>query len=87
MDNKELILKRLLEDKHITIEEMFILNQTQIVTNEKVIIKEFKPYDTTPKPLPWITPKINEPNPYWYNTITCNVNSLKNTLPSDYKMD
>ena len=67
MSNKELILKRLLENKHITIEEMFILNETQIFTNEKIIIKEFKPYDTTPIPLPWVTP-----NPYWYNTITCN---------------
>ncbi len=83
MNNKEIILKRLLEDKHITIEEMFILNETKMVIDEKIIIKEFsKPFDTTPIPLPWITP-----NPYWYNTITCDTNILKNTLPSDYKMD
>ena len=80
MNNKELILKRLLEDKHITIEEMFILNEKE---NNTVVIKDLNKYfDVTPIPLPWITP-----NPYWYNTVTCNTNLLKNTLPSDYKMD
>ena len=83
MNNKELILKRLLEDKHITIEEMFILNETKMVIDEKIIIKEFsKPFDTTPIPLPWVTP-----SPYCHSTITCDTNLLTNTLPSDYKMD
>lgn len=85
MNDKELILKRLLEQGHITIEEMFILNELKIVTNERVVIKEIKPYDTSPIPLPWIRP--NEPNPYWYNTITCDTNLLRSKLPSDYKMD
>lgn len=77
MNNKELILKRLLEDKHITIEEMFILNEKE---NNTVVIKDL--FNTTPIPLPWLTP-----NPFWYNTVTCNTNLLNNTLPSDYKMD
>ena len=29
MNNKELILKRLLEEKHITIDELFILNEKE----------------------------------------------------------
>ena len=58
MNNKELILKRLLEANHITLEELFILNEVQIVPNEKVIIKEIRPYDTTPIPLPWIVPPL-----------------------------
>lgn len=77
MNNKELILKRLLEDKHITIEEMFILNEKE---NNTVVIKDL--FNITPIPLPWLTP-----NPFWYNTVTCNTNLLINTLPSDYKMD
>lgn len=41
MSNKELILKRLLEEKHITIEEMFILNEKE---NNTVVIKDLNPY-------------------------------------------
>ena len=37
MNNKEIILKRLLEDKHITIEEMFILNEKENIMNEKYL--------------------------------------------------
>ena len=61
MNNKELILKRLLEEKHISIDEMFILNEVQITSKEKVIIKEISPYDTTPIPLPWTVPAPLDP--------------------------
>jgi len=40
MNNKELILKRLLEANHITLEELFILSEKE---NNTVIIKDFNP--------------------------------------------
>ena len=40
MNNKELILKRLLEEKHITIDELFILNNTK----EHIDFFRQKPY-------------------------------------------
>lgn len=78
MSNKELILKRLLEEKHITIEEMFILNEKE---NNTVVIKDFTPtklFDWTWRP---------EYAPYYLsypNTIFGNSNTV---IPSDYKMD
>jgi len=74
VNNKELILKRLLEANHITLEELFILNEVQIVSNEKVIIKEIRPYDTTPIPLPWTVPAPLDPY-YYHKTITCKTTS------------
>lgn len=79
MNNKEIILKRLLEDKHITIEEMFILNKKETLSPTTVVIKDFNPYPIWQEP--------HTLNPFWYNTVTCNTNLLINTLPSDYKMD
>lgn len=71
MNNKELILKRLLEANHITLEELFILNEVQIASNEKVIIKEIRPYDTNLILLPWTVPAPLDP----YKTITCKTTS------------
>lgn len=81
MDNKELILKRLLEEKHITIEEMFILNQKETLLPTTVVIKDLNPYPVWQQP--------HTLNPFCYTTGTSNINplELKNTLPSDYKMD
>lgn len=75
MSNKELILKRLLEEKHITIEEMFILNEKE---NNAVVIKDLNPY-----------PVWQQPHHFYYNTCTSNKNPMesKNIIPSDYKMD
>ena len=81
MNNKELILKRLLEDKHITIEEMFILNQKEDLLPTTVVIKDLNPYPV------WQQPHTLKP--FWCATGTDNITptELKNKLPSDYKMD
>jgi hypothetical protein len=81
MNNKELILKRLLEEKHISIDEMFILNEKEISQPTTVVIKDLNPYPIWQQP--------HTLNPFWYSTGTSNINptELKSTLPSDYKMD
>jgi len=74
MNNKELILKRLLEDKHITIEEMFILNEKE---NNTVVIKDFTPIKITHIGYPDWTWRP-EYAPYYLNTSYCtsvNLNS------------
>lgn len=81
MNNKELILKRLLEDKHITIEEMFILNQKETSLPTTVVIKDLNPYPV------WQEPYTLNPFYYTINTGNINPTELKSTLPSDYKMD
>jgi hypothetical protein len=43
MNNKELILKRLLEEKHISIDEMFILNEKENLLPTTVVIKDLNP--------------------------------------------
>ena len=83
MSNKELILKRLLENKHITIEEMFILNEKE---NKTVVIKDFTPIKITDIGYPDWTWRP-EYAPYYLsypNTIFGNSNTV---IPSDYKMD
>ena len=75
MSNKELILKRLLEEKHITIEEMFILNEKE---NNTVVIKDLNPYPV------WQQPHIL--NPVYYPIGTIYINPT-DKLPSDYKID
>ncbi len=75
MNNKESILKRLLEEKHITIEEMFILNESKVINTINMEVFS-KPYETH---LPYITQ-----NPYW---IICNYSLSKDNTHSDYKMD
>jgi len=74
MNNKELILKRLLEDKHITIEEMFILNEKE---NNTVVIKDFTPTKITHIGYPdWTWRPEYVPN--YLNTLYCtsvNLNS------------
>ena len=52
----------------------------KFVLQVTVVIKDL--FNTTPIPLPWVTP-----SPYCHSTITCDTNLLTNTLPSDYKMD
>jgi len=48
MDNKEIILKRLLENNHITMEEFIILyNEEQ---NNHIIPKDYNPYPTWQEP-------------------------------------
>jgi len=74
MSNKELILKRLLEEKHITIEEMFILNEKE---NNTVVIKDFTPIKITHIEYPDWTWRP-EYAPYYLNTPYCtsvNLNS------------
>ena len=85
MNNKELILKRLLEDKHITIEEMFILNQKETLLPATVVIRDLNP----------IPIQINNPDwtwrpehaPYYLQYPTCNSKQSSINQPSDYKMD
>lgn len=77
MSNKELILKRLLEDKHITIDEMFILNGKEIPLPTTVIIKDFTPIKITHIEYPDWTWRP-EYAPYYLNTPYCtsvNLNS------------
>ena len=84
MSNKELILKRLLEGKHISVEELFILNKNEFITKENTIgIKNLNPYPR------WQRPHIFYPFLHTINTNTNNINSteLIKELPSDYKMD
>lgn len=78
MNNKELILKRLLEEKHITIDELFILNEKENLLPTTVIIKDLNPY-----------PVWQQPHTFWYSTSITNIkpSELENNLPSDYKMD
>ena len=74
MSNKELILKRLLEEKHITIDEMFILNEKE---NNTVVIKDFTPIKITHIEYPDWTWRP-EYAPYYLNTPYCtsvNLNS------------
>lgn len=66
METKEEILKRLLKNNYITIDELFILNDTK----EKVIIKN---YNETPISSPRTS---NGTNPYWYD-ITSSLITLK----------
>ena len=76
MSNKELILKRLLEDKHITIEEMFILNEKE--TNvPTVIIKDLTPNKITHIGYPDWTWRPGYA-PYYTNTPSCNSINLNN---------
>jgi hypothetical protein len=81
MSNKELILKRLLEEKHISIDEMFILNEKEISQPTTVVIKDLNPYPIWQQP--------HTLNPFWYSTGTSHIKptELKSTSPSDYKMD
>lgn len=71
MNNKQEILKRLLKDNHITIDELFILNQEKILLNTLPILE---------KPIPF--KEVFNPN--WQRShweVTCT------NLPSDYIMD
>ncbi len=89
MNNKELILKRLLEEKHITIDELFILNEKENLLPTTVIIKDLNPYPVWQQPYTL--------NPFYYTISTASINpkirhhkfpsELENNLPSDYKMD
>ena len=81
MSNKELILKRLLEEKHISIDEMFILNEKEISQPTTVIIKDLNPYPI------WQQPYTLNPFYYTINTTNIKPSELENNLPSDYKMD
>lgn len=71
MSNKELILKRLLEDKHITIDEMFILNGKEIPLPTTVIIKDLTPNRVTQIGYPDWTWRP-EYAPYYINAPFCN---------------
>jgi hypothetical protein len=81
MNNKELILKRLLEEKHISIDEMFILNEKEISQPTTVVIKDLNPYPI------WQQPHTLNPFYYTINTGNINPTELKSTLPPDYKMN
>ena len=60
MTKKEEILKRLLESEVITIEELFVLNDSQTIINPIPYVQPyFQPY----------TIPINPTSPYWY--VTC----------------
>lgn len=61
MDNKESILKRLLEANHITIEELFILTKVQ-----PSCIREIKPHNNLLNGV-----IFNVPDPEWRYNITC----------------
>ena len=78
MNSKELVLKRLLEEKHISVEEMFLLNKKEGLLPTTVIIKDSNscPFWKQPCSL----------NPYWYSININNV-EVENILHSDYKMD
>ena len=81
MNNKELILKRLLGEKHITIDELFILNEKENLLPTTVIIKDLNPYPV------WQQPYTLNPFYYTINTTNIKPSELENNLPSDYKMD
>lgn len=81
MENKEKILKRLLEEKQITIDEMFILNQKENSLPTTIVIKDLNPYSI------WQEPYTLNPFYYTINTGNINPTELKSTLPSDYKMN
>ncbi len=71
MNNKEIILKRLLEEKHITLEEMFLLNK-----NESILpINSLFYYP--------IWQEIYTLDPCY----TSNCTEMNNDVPLDYKMD
>jgi hypothetical protein len=71
MNNKEIILKRLLEEKHITIEEMFLLNKTKTTLPINSLL--YYP----------ILQKSYTLDPYY----TSNCTEMNNNVPLDYKMD
>jgi len=82
MSNKELILKRLLKDKYISVEELFILYENEFITKENTIdIKNLNPYPR------WQRPHIFYPFLHTTNTNNINSTELIKELSSDYKMD
>jgi len=71
MNNKEIILKRLLEEKYITIEEMFLLNKNEATLPINSLL--YYPIWQEPYTL----------DPYY----TSNCIEINNNVPLDYKMD
>ena len=72
MNNKELILKRLLEANHITLEELFILNEKE---NNTVIINDLNPSKITHIGYPDWTWRP-EYAPHYTNTPYCTSTNL-----------